>query len=42
MIQKYSLSHTDALKVISPIQAEVEEKCKGAAIVEIDGRNTDE
>ena len=42
MIQKYSLSHTDALKVIASIQAALEKKGKGAAIAVIDGRNNDE
>lgn len=36
MIQKHSLSHTDALKVIAVIQAELEREGKGAAVAVAD------
>ncbi len=36
MQQKYSLSHTDAVKVVAAIQAELEKENKGAAVAVAD------
>ncbi len=36
MYQSYNLSHTDALKIIAAIQAELEKENKGAAIAVAD------
>jgi glc operon protein GlcG len=38
MYQRYHLSHTDALKVITAIQAELEKQSKGAAIAVVDAQ----
>jgi len=38
MYQRYQLSHSDALKVVTSIQAELEKENKGAAIAVVDSQ----